>query len=314
MENPIKRPLPYRDTDTDQFGARNRVNLDKRIDHKSDFELAYLRWRYFIKTDNPSDEVLNKFIPAAAKCAWESYRQNYVTYKNSGMEIDDVKNIAFVHLVSYLGLYSIEYAPNNKELFLHRTETGQLVETRREDLSNAMAFMKQRLYDLIRVCNQKNKSIFGDGESVALFKKTKPSAPAGTGPQILKTPAKFGYTRVGSKESKELKKSVNMAMPIGEFSHNGVQYFFFYQDLTPVWLSDYENGQGLRVFNPTEESIEEKIETHKMMLRKERLLSTYEAASTEKKRKMLTRAMRFFNKKGMREEFLVAQKLLSKLK
>lgn len=69
-------------------------------------ELRYLRWDYLVKAENPKDsEILKRedIIRSVARNAYRNYRYEF---SFMGVEIEDLENIARVHLISYLGLYS----------------------------------------------------------------------------------------------------------------------------------------------------------------------------------------------------------------
>lgn len=99
-------------------------------------ELRYLRWDYLVKTENPKDsEILSRedIIKSVARTAYRNYRYEF---SFMGVEVEDLENIARVHLISYLGLYS---KVKNKE---NPTES----ELKSED-KGIYGFLSQRLLE-----------------------------------------------------------------------------------------------------------------------------------------------------------------------
>jgi hypothetical protein len=91
-------------------------------------------------------------------------------YKNLfvlvGFDIDDLINIAKIHLVSFLGLYKLDKVPHKLVDFLEvhwkkhiRDATESDIDNK--DRANMTMFMKQRMEDVVRVCRQKARNIKG---------------------------------------------------------------------------------------------------------------------------------------------------------
>src|SRR5271165_4896229 len=80
-----------------------------KIQTRNEFELCYLRHQYLRKAKyNPTVEQMEPYIKIAINLS----KKTFFAYKKLlylvGLELDDVVNIARVHMVSFLGLYSLE--------------------------------------------------------------------------------------------------------------------------------------------------------------------------------------------------------------
>jgi Lhr-like helicase len=132
---------------------------------------------------------------------------------------------------------------------------------------------------------------------------------------LVKTPHKYGYRKVTPEGYKEVKRKLGTPPPVGKFSLDDISYRYVHEHNNPIWISDHENHEDIPSFNPQTLGTpqEQGIEISRRF-RMERLLGKYEDANKKLKKKMLGRAIRFFTKKGMNKELLLANTLLNKLR
>ncbi len=299
-----------------------KLDFKHRINHKDEFELSYLRWRYLMRAKNPKAEVIKKYEKAAYFCARKSYDLNYAIYKSSGMELEDVNNIALVYLVSYLGSMSIEYTPAEKKKFVkHFKEVHgkkpTIEEIRRKDLSKMICFVQQRFIDLIRVCRQKNKNVTGEKTLKGVFVLEGVERDVSDW-AILDSPATFGFRKLTTEETRELKNSTkNKRIPQGRFVIDGKVYRNATHTFSSVNVDDYESNYDSIVFldqDPEDFDISQNQKL-KNRFRMERLLDVYKKASPQKKARMLQRIVYFLGKNPeMKNELSLAKRLLDKVK
>jgi hypothetical protein len=293
--------------------VRVPIDPDKFVSTKDQFELTYLRWRYFMRAANPPTELVKKYEKAALKVAKESYNENYDAMKNSGLEVEDVCNIALVHLVSYLGCYSLQFSEIGKTKVAEKMGDVSQEEVKRKDLSNMMVFIQQRLKDLVRVFRQKNKNVLGEHLVAVLFQLVDKESPC-TDMELIKAPNKYGFRRVTPTHYKEVKKKLGTYPQVGRFVLGDTVYRYVYIHNGPIWTADHENPEDIAAFNP-QSSIppqEEAFETMRRY-RMEKLLDKYYKANTTNKIRMLKHAISFLKKKKMANELVLAKGLLNKL-
>lgn len=139
----------------------------KKIHSKNEFELCYLRHQYLRKAKtNPTEAEMKPFMGIASHMA----KNTYYTYKNLfgmvGFDVDDLVSIANVHLVSFLGLFSLDKLPEKYGDFVNLYRTNKQPDPNSDQLmskdkANCTLFMKQRMEDVVRVCRQKARNIKG---------------------------------------------------------------------------------------------------------------------------------------------------------
>ena len=101
-----------------------------------------------------------------ANLAKRTYKTYTNLFKTVGFEVPDLINIANVHLVSFLGLFSLATMPHKYIDFLEAHEVKYQKKADSEaildkDKANLTLFMKQRMEDVVRVCRQKARNIKG---------------------------------------------------------------------------------------------------------------------------------------------------------
>lgn len=200
MDN-IKRPLPegYED-----------------VKYKTHFELRYLRWDYLVKAENPSDKELvvrDKYIKACAKRAYAKYKYEF---HFMGMRLEDVENIARVHAVSYLGLYS---SGKNKIIKDRHREKIKLMEGNKasaSDLSakdnlSMMSFINQRLGECAYVFRQKSEGEAGFNYYSVYVQYKGDEWPSDE--ELVFNPKKFGWKKLAWAKFVKIRDFFNYAAP-----------------------------------------------------------------------------------------------------
>lgn len=143
------------------------VNPVKKIHSKNEFELCYMRHQYLRRvTVMPTEAEMMPYYSIVKNFT----KRTFFTYNNLfqlvGLDQDDVLNVGKIHLVSFLGLYAIEKAPEKYDKFVDvfmrklgtvPGESDILCKNR----ANFTMFLKQRMEDLVRVCRQKARNIKG---------------------------------------------------------------------------------------------------------------------------------------------------------
>jgi hypothetical protein len=192
--NKFKRPLPE--------GHEN-------VKTKENFELRYLRWDYLVRAANPTNDELKKFEKSIRYIARTYYKKYQYEFSSSGNQVEDVENVARVHAVSYLGLYSLKSNPNKLKAFKERlVKEGFDPEDethidRKENLS-LMSFLQQRLEEFALTIRRK----FDEEPGMSTMKVFQQVIP-GQWPsdeELYEDPASFGW--------KILSRKAFLALPI----------------------------------------------------------------------------------------------------
>lgn len=185
----------------------------KKIHSKNEFELCYLRHQYFRRTTvNPTQEDMKPFSYIATHMA----KNTFYVYRNLfgmiGFDVDDVISIAHVHLVSFLGLFSLENMPKKYLEFVstHKIEKGykptknQVLQKNR---ANCTIFIKQRMEDVVRVCRQKARNIKGLPTEEFFFYYG-PKRPPAFVRDLIDNHEKHGYRKLDTAVYKSIRKKL----------------------------------------------------------------------------------------------------------
>lgn len=140
----------------------------KKIHSKNEFELCYLRHQYLRRvTFNPSDEEMKPYKPIIKNLANNTFFTYRSLFHLVGLESEDIFNIGMTHLVSYLGLFSVELMKPEKlkafqdAFYLKRSRDPAESDILDKNKANFTLFLKQRFEDVVRVCRQKARNIKG---------------------------------------------------------------------------------------------------------------------------------------------------------
>lgn len=243
-----------------------RPQADKRKIHsRNEFELCYMRHQYLRRvTYNPTEADMapyQKIIEHLAKNTFYTYRN---LFKMVGFDLDDVINVARIHLVSFLGLYKLDKTPKKYEEFLmvhwkKFNREANVDDIENKDRANLTMFMKQRMEDVVRVCRQKARNIKGmPVEEFFVFygAERPPKDPRA----LLDNHEKYGFRKLdlGSfksikKRARKIKQELNKEKGINEtvpeirfepFEHAGSWYVAVPLEKRNLTLLDF-SGAGL---------------------------------------------------------------------
>lgn len=226
-----------------------RPKAEKRKIHsKNEFELCYIRHQYFRKTDhNPSEEEMRPYKEIVKHMG----KNTYFTYKNLfhmiGFESEDLINIAMIHLVSFLGLFSLEKMPEKYEEFISaHTLKFNKIPQKEDKLSknkaNCTMFLKQRMEDVVRVCRQKARNIKGLPTEEYFFYYG-PKKPPKILRDLVDNHEKYGYRKLDTAVFKSIKKRIHTDdSPV--FRLNDQYYVAVPVEQKILSLSDF-SGAGL---------------------------------------------------------------------
>ena len=187
------------------------------------------------------------------KIASHLAKNTFFTYKNLfsviGFELEDIVNIANVHTVSFLGLFSLEKMPEKYEDFIKQFKSIQEKEPEKEDIldknkANFTLFLKQRMEDVVRVCRQKARNIKGL-PAEEFFYYFGPKPPPKIRRELLKNYEKFGYRKLDNAIYKSIKKKVGI-LHSNIFMFNGNYYVAVPIEKNSLNIEDL-SGAG---FNP----------------------------------------------------------------
>jgi len=291
----------------------------KKIHSRNEFELCYLRHQYIRKTlHNPTPEEMQPYMAIAKHMA----KNTFFTYRNLfqlvGFESEDLISIATVHLVSFLGLFSLDKLPEKYKDFFEVYAANNSKEPDADQIlnknkANCTIFLKQRMEDVVRICRQKARNIKGLPTEEYFFYcgVAKP-------PKILRNLAenydKYDYRKLDTAVYKSIRKKAKPDADDRIFRFNGKYYVAVLVAQKSLGLEDLD-GADMNPYDSIHNMDPEKV-----------LFSMEDATDWEKKQEEFDRKSKFSKSniikkfieknrenKDYREELRTARRLLKSL-
>jgi hypothetical protein len=188
----------------------------KKIHSSHEFELCYLRHQYLRRTTyNPTKAEMLPYATIGARMA----RNTFFTYKGLfylvGLDIEDLESIATVQIVSFLGLFEITKDPVKYENFVCKHQKKYSKDPGPYDIVQKnkaifTLFLKQRMQDVVRVCQQKARNIKGKAvEEFYAYSGIK-RLPPWVLPNLMGQNEKYGYRKIDVATFKSARKKAKL--------------------------------------------------------------------------------------------------------
>lgn len=186
----------------------------KKIHSKDEFELCYIRHQYLRRvTYNPSEKEMEPYMAIVKHMAYNTFNMYRNLFALVGFDLIDVINIGRIHLVSFLGLFSLEKMEKKYKEFvlLYKKLNGIKPDKdviQNKNKANLTMFLKQRMEDVVRVCRQKAKNIKGMAveEAYAYYGTKKPPK---NHRLLLEDNEKYGFKKIDFSSFKSIRKKLN---------------------------------------------------------------------------------------------------------
>jgi hypothetical protein len=237
-----------------------------RIHSKDEFELCYLRHKYFRKTlYNPTTKDMAPYDKIVENLS----RNTFFTYKSLfsyiGFGLEDVENIGRIHLVSFLGLFSLESDPGKYADFITTYKKAShsgpdLIDLLNKNRANFTLFLKQRMEDLVRVCRQKARNIKGTQTEQAHFFCGKNTPPQDV-KKLLDNYDQYGYRKIDLSSFRTARKKAKKLTKT-KFQFNDKWYIAVPIEYKRLELIDF-SGSGLDPYDNIHNMTPEQILFHK---------------------------------------------------
>jgi len=275
-----------------------------RIQSKNEFELCYLRHQYFRRVKyNPTQADMKPFSHIATHLAKNTFFVYRNLFHTIGFESEDLVNIAHVHLVSFLGLFSLDKMPEKykdfcatyKRIHHEKPEEDDILD---KNQANFTLFLKQRMEDVVRVCRQKARNIKGlPTEENYYYYSAKP--PPKNHRELIKNYEKLGFKKLDTAVYKSIKKRAGTIYG-STFKFSGLYYVAVPLDKKTLSLDDF-SGAGIdphdNLHNMTPEEVYFNLEDTEVW---ENRRADFDAKSAKAKTNLI---LRFIKKHGKKEEF-----------
>jgi hypothetical protein len=306
--------------------------------NKIDFELTYLRHRYLKRKDrvNVSEQDFKRLLDihriTLTKYPKEFYLKNQNFLSIVGMDLEDIKSFSQIQLYSFAGLYSLYLPTIGREAYLKKSNVTIDINSETQDSlinkerSVFISFLKQRLSDLIKMCNLPKRGMGGTITFGALYRMSPDSKPLSDSDiQLMSKEAleERGYEKLFKKDAAIiLNHHPMLRFASGEFEHNGVRYRNVFMK-TQVTHSDLNidvflsgtGEDGRFTFEPYIGSYEDIFDSHKEEVKHSKRASKFKEMDVKQKKLLLARFVaNNKDNKDYRKEIATARKLLKSLK
>lgn len=297
-----------------------RPQADKRkISYRNDFELCYMRHTYIRKVDyNPTEADMQPYMKTIIQQAQKTFYTYRGLFQLVGFYLDDVVNIGRIHLIGFLGLYSLEKVPEKYEafeeiFFKKHVKIPKAKDVEDKNKANFTIQLKQRMETLVRVCRQKARNIKGwPTEEFYVFYG--PKRPPRNLKKLLENHEKYEFKKLDMATFKSIKKRKSIRNNDKPFQFAGSWYVAVPLEKHVLCLADF-TGAGQDPYdsihnkNP-EELLFDKIREEEFEQKK----AAFEA-HTDKRKEVILRGFIHKNKKNpmFTEEIALARKYLKTL-
>lgn len=218
----------------------------KKIHSKDAFELCYLRHKYFRRVKyNPTEKNMEPFNRIVTHIAKNTYFTYQSLFRLVGFEVEDVVNIGNVHIVSFLGLFTLQKMPDKYKEFV---KVFSKIEDKKPDpqdvleknQANFTLFLKQRMEDVVRVCKQKARNIKGIPyeECQYYYGPNKPPKRIGN---LLKDHEKYGFRKLDPAVFKTIKRKAGL-VHTSYFDFAGNYYIAISVERRSLQLEDFSGA------------------------------------------------------------------------
>ena len=217
---------------------------DRGEDRDFGFEKSCLMERYFKRINKDyllsmDKKVFDSYKDIVSQESRKTYAKFKNTFKNVGLELDDLENISRVYLVGYLGLYSLDNNPSAMAKFVdsfqRKNKTDNLPPKEivlKKDRSNFISNLKQKLPMLADICRSKSTNIVCCG-GYRKYLKIKDAKDIQIVSELKGEIIPEGYLLVTKREFLEAKKENNSKRK-KKFLHKGFWYLAVSRDPVSV--------------------------------------------------------------------------------
>lgn len=297
--------------------TQKHSNKPKRINTKDHFELRYLRWDYFVRTNNPKNEnIFHENRKTIDNYAVKYFLKYEDLLRLNSLDMDDLKNIIRCFIVSYDGLWSFDADAEKLERFREKffKEEGCYPSPEilsKKNNSNMMSFIEQKLDDMINVFRIKNKDQAGFYSDEFFKIGAKVSKEKINLPSFGSNPTKEGWKKVSKKEYFELKP---LLMQIGKDKAQRIGNYFYKSFMSGGQIVDSkENEDGVSLFDSF---VDDKPDALSLLIGREELdLSIFDdfaKKSSEEKASILDEAIAFAKKNNFDHKDILLVETLRK--
>lgn len=190
------------------------LNEKSKISSSDNFELVYMRHKYFRKSSNPSEDRLAQFEEMICNISDKVYCRNVKIFKTTGLEMEDLRNVGRVNTVSFISMCGLKENPKLMDNFVkdHKNKFGKNSTPTSRDVFlrecyNLSKYLNQRLHEVAHFCEIKNSNIIGSRVKKYFF--VGPENKVIEEDALIREPVTYGYKKITKKRFEQLAKEFN---------------------------------------------------------------------------------------------------------
>jgi len=292
----------------------------KKIHSKNEFELCYLRHQYFRKSRaNPTKIEMGPYMHIIKRVSKKTFYTYHGLFHAVGFSVEDIDSVGQCHLVSYLGLFSMEKMPAKYDEFIkiiERTKNHipEAWEFLNKNKANFTIFLRQRMEDLVRVCRQKARNIKGfPAEEFHLYHGK--AAPPKILRNLIKGYENYGYRKIDLAVFKSIRKKAQVSKNERSFMFGDMWYISVpieQRSLDPIDLTGADLDPYDNAHNHTPEQIYFSTQEEEKYWRVKKRRFNNQSMS-EKARQLRSFIAKYEDRPYYSDEIKTARKWLTKL-
>jgi hypothetical protein len=189
-----------------------RKDYKKKANYQDSFEDLYLKHDYLTRVKEYKTPIKSyeNIVKTTAAIMFDKHK---MTFYKVGFALDDIVNISWTYLHSFLGIYSFESNPESldkfKATFLKSKSREPISdEIIRKERNNIINFLRQKLQTCVIFCERKSRNIVVSRGDVAYFALTSRSIPVSYN-LLLEDYDFYGYRKVSESEYRKSKAAAN---------------------------------------------------------------------------------------------------------
>ena len=305
-----------------------RKDYKKKANYQDSFEDLYLKHDYLTRVKEYSTPIKNyeNLVKITSTLMYE--RHKMVFYK-VGFAIDDIVNISWAYMHSFLGIYSFETNPESLDKFkaAFQKSKGRLPtdeEITHKERNNIINFLRQKLQTCAIFCERKSRNIVASKGDVEYFALTQRSIPISYN-LLLEDYDFYGYRKVSESEyrtakaeasklkTKEIKDSYGFKIiSVNTYSEIPISLFTTNFDGPDSAASRKEVMEVIHsAFSPSVEEFVLELEDDIYLSKHEK---DFESMESKKKKSMLKKFISDnSNNPRLKKEIRTARKILEQL-
>lgn len=183
-------------------------NQEKAKRGTVDFESLLFRWRYLSKISMPSSAEIEQYRSVINRASDTAYVSFTHQLKSCGVEREDLRSLAMVHVMSYIGLFSLQKNDDKRQRFIQFFEKKNGVapssaDLDKKDKANAYSFVHQRLFENVMYFWRKQRSYSGITKQIRYF-IGKPMEKKAHHLVFLRKFKQFGFVEITQQKAEEI--------------------------------------------------------------------------------------------------------------